>query len=574
MQRKDKVKSAGAPTAAPQPAPASSLSAEERDQRLYQAVLAYRSARYAEADAAARELRAAVADFFPALLLGGMVAGKCGRGAEGIELLREAVALDPQSAEARSELASLLRSEGRHDAAVAAAKQALRLRPEDAGNHNDLGLCYLAAGRAPLAIKELTRALALKPDAAMFHHNLGLALQQQARDFEAIAAFRRAVALDDNNTEAHAHLGQLLYHHGQPQEATQHYQRAAALQPNRAVAAVQTAEALVQQGCAADAETCLRTALAADPRADLVHQVLGVLLQRLGRFAEARASLERAIELQPRRISAYANLVRGQRITAADALLVAAMQRLVREPTLPARDRSSLHYALGKACDDLGDYKTAIGHFDRANEIESESTRQAGRWVDRRAHAAFVDQMITRFPCGRGERTAGSSPSDLPVLIVGMPRSGTTLVEQILSSHPRHRRGRRAELLDGPAGRGDSGRGTPTMRAGASWPRVTWRLLRKAAPDARRVTDKMPANFLVLGLIHLALPAARIIHCRRHPVDTCLSIYSTPVQQSARFRARPQQPGVLLRAVPAAHGALARACSRRTVCWRSTTSGW
>ena len=113
MQRKDKVKSAGAPTAAPQPAPASSLSAEERDQRLYQAVLAYRSARYAEADAAARELRAAVADFFPALLLGGMVAGKCGRGAEGIELLREAVALDPQSAEARSELASLLRSEGR-----------------------------------------------------------------------------------------------------------------------------------------------------------------------------------------------------------------------------------------------------------------------------------------------------------------------------------------------------------------------------------------------------------------------------------------------------------------------------
>jgi len=534
MQRKDKVKSAGAPTAAPQPAPASSLSAEERDQRLYQAVLAYRGARYAEADAAARELRAAVADFFPAVLLGGMVAGKCGRGAEGIELLREAAALDPQSAEARSELASLLRSEGRHDAAIAAAKQALRLRPDDAGNHNVLALCYLAAGRAPLAIKELARALALKPDAPMFHHNLGLALQQQSRDFEAIAAFRRAVALDDDNTEAYAHLGQLLYQHGQPQEATQCYERAAALQPNRAVAAVQTAEALVQQGRAADAETCLRTALAADPRADLLHQVLGVLLQRLGRFAEARASLERAIELQPRRISAYASLVRGQRIGAADAPLVAAMQRLVREPTLPARDRSSLHFALGKACDDLGDYKAAIGHFDRANEIESESTREAGRWVDRRAHAAFVDQMIARFPWGRGEHATGRSPSDVPVLIVGMPRSGTTLVEQILSSH--RDIGAAGELsywtdrpvVETPVAAPDDARGRELAENYLA-------LLRRAAPDARRVTDKMPANFLVLGLIHRVLPAARIIHCRRHPVDTCLSIYSTPVSNPLDF---------------------------------------
>ncbi|HSY46824.1 MAG TPA: sulfotransferase [Steroidobacteraceae bacterium] len=535
MQRKDKVKSAGAPTAAPQAASASSLSAEERDQRLYQAVLAYRSARYAEADAAARELRAAVADFFPALLLGGMVAGKCGRGAEGIALLREAVALDPQSAEARSELASLLRSEGRHDAAIAAAKQALRLKPEDAGNHNDLGLCYLAAGRVPLAIKELTRALALKPDAPMFHHNLGLALQQQSRDFEAIAAFRRAVALDGDNTEAHAHLGQLLYQHGQPQEATQCYERAAALQPNRAVAAVQTAEALVQQGRTADAESCLRTTLAADPQADLVHQVLGVLLQRLGRFAEARASLERAIELQPRRISAYASLVRGQRIGAADAPLVAAMQRLVHEPTLPARDRSSLHFALGKACDDLGDYKAAIGHFDRANEIESEWMRAAGRWFDRRARAAFVDQMIASFPPGRGARAVGGSRSELPALIVGMPRSGTTLVEQILSNH--RDIGAAGELsywTDWPVAGTPIG-APPDDARGRELAESYLALLRKAAPDARRVTDKMPVNFLVLGLIHRLLPAARIIHCRRHPVDTCLSIYSTPVGNPLDF---------------------------------------
>jgi tetratricopeptide (TPR) repeat protein len=503
------------------------LDPETRDRRLYDAAVAFRAGRYDTAEAAGRALLAAAPEFFPALLLLGMVAGKTGRPAEGIALLRRAVARDRRSADARNELAGLLRSEGRAEEAVTEAKHAVRLQPEDPGSHNNLGLCHLAVGRAPLAITHFQRALALKPDAAMFHHNLGLALQQQARDLEAIAAYRRALDLDGANAQALAHLGQLLLQHGEAEEGTRCYERAAELQPDPTLGALHRAEALLQAGRAAEAEACLRRAVAADPGSDLAHQVLGVLLQRRGRFDEAAASFARAIELQPKRISAYLSLVMGKRVGAADRSLLDAMLALLDDPLLTATERSRLHYALGKAYDDLADYASASRHFDRANEIEADQVRRAGRGFDRKGHKTVIDRIIAGYPAALfAQRPASGSQSELPVLIVGMPRSGTTLVEQILSSH--RDVGAAGELsywtdrqaLSAPAaavGRADL---VPLAEDYLA-------LLRRAAPAARRVTDKMPGNFLVLGLVHLVLPGARVIHIRRDPIDTCLSIYQT-----------------------------------------------
>jgi tetratricopeptide (TPR) repeat protein len=506
------------------------LTAEVRDRRLYDAVLAYRAGEFAEAEAEARRLVVAVPGFFPAVLLLGMATAHNGRAAEGIELLREAIALDRRSIVARNELAILLRSEGRNDEATAEAKHAVRLRPEDPGSHNNLGLCYLVAGRVPLAIAHFKRAIALKPDGAMFHHNLGLALAQQSRDHEAMAAFRCALSADSTHAETLAQLGQLLFRHGQPEEAAKCYERAASLQADATLAAIHMAEALTQQGRTEEAEAGLRRAIVADPRSDLVHQVLGVLLQRRGRFDEANESLERATELQPKRISAYASLVLGKKIGAADDWLIQKMLALVDDPSLAAHDRSRLHYALGKAFDDLGAYEEAIRHFDRANEIVAAQARQAGRSFDRRDHKAGIDRTITGFTAEFfNRRVEAGSTSDLPVLIVGMPRSGTTLVEQILSSH--REIGAAGELSYWTdrrilAGAAFTGSLPPAELHRAAEDYLA--LLRAAAPDSLRVTDKMPANFLVLGLVHLALPMARVIHCRRDPADTCLSIWSTP----------------------------------------------
>jgi Sulfotransferase family len=191
-----------------------------------------------------------------------------------------------------------------------------------------------------------------------------------------------------------------------------------------------------------------------------------------------------------------------------------------------------LEYALGKACDDLKDYASAIGHFDAANRIDKGVTS-----YDRTQQAARVEQLIERYTPEYFARHAALGVADpTPVFVLGMPRSGTTLVEQIVSSHP---------LVAG------GGEREYWVRSGLAWEQsgadglteaVIHRLaadylaeLRRVAPHATRVTDKLPYNFLWIGLIHLALPNARIIHCRRHPVDTCLSIYFAHFARRANF---------------------------------------
>ncbi len=503
------------------------LTPEARDQRLYEAVVAFQDGRYAEASA--RPL-AEIPRYFPALLLMGMIAAKTGRATEGIEFLRSAIALDRRSAEARSELATLLRAEGQHEAAITEAKHAVRLAPEDAGCHNNLALSYLAAGRASPAIMHLKRAIDLKSDASMFHHNLGLALHEQARDFEAIAAFRQAIALDPDNSEPLARLGWLLYRHGQREEAAQCYERAAARQRDPTLAAMHRAEALMQQGRAGEAEAVVRAVIEGDPASVLAHQVLGVLLQRLARFDDATGAFMQALELEPRRASIWSNLVLGKRFGPEDDTLVQRMQALVDDPGIVGKDRVVLHFALGKAHDDRGEHELAMRHFDRAHEAESALMRYSCRDFDRQAHKAQFDQSIAEFTAALLARPpAGAAESELPILIVGMPRSGTTLVEQILSSHPQV--GAAGELTWWT----DRIRLAPAVARGrldaaqlGALAQGYLALLRGYGPEAVRVTDKMPANFAVLGLIHLVLPRARIVHCRRHPVDTCLSVWSTP----------------------------------------------
>jgi hypothetical protein len=190
----------------------------------------------------------------------------------------------------------------------------------------------------------------------------------------------------------------------------------------------------------------------------------------------------------------------------------------------------TLHFAAGKALDDLKDYAAAIQHFDAANRI-----RRKLAPFDPSSFARLVDRLIARFTPGLFASAAGAlegegRDDETPVLVLGMPRSGTTLVERIVSSHPSVAGGgelafwneRAPSLIDELA------------KAGAA--RADYlRLLRTIGPGALRVTDKMPFNFLWIGLVHLLLPRARIVHCRRNPIDTCLSIYQTQFAQNWGF---------------------------------------
>jgi hypothetical protein len=249
-------------------------------------------------------------------------------------------------------------------------------------------------------------------------------------------------------------------------------------------------------------------------------------------FVDARRAFETAVALAPRSGEFHRSLAEVARFAPGDARLP-AMEALAGDmPSLAIRDQIALGFALGKAFGELDDPERAMRHLFDANALRRgqlgyDETRTLRRLA--RIEEVFTAELLDRM-------ASAGEPSALPIFIVGMPRSGTTLVEQILASHPQvfgageiAEFGRIVESICEPAGAaGAFPEMFPTLAAhelrelGARYLAA----LRAIAPHAARVTNKMPGNFRLIGVIRLALPHARIIHVRRDPVDTCLSCFS------------------------------------------------
>jgi tetratricopeptide (TPR) repeat protein len=437
----------------------------------------------------------------------------------------------PGSAQGILQLAERLLKEGRFEAAIGPLEQATRLMPDNAALFNDLGMTCLLARRLPDAIGYLRRAIALRPGFARTHYNLGLALDRAGDGRAALAALHSAVLLAPELAEAHALAGDLLLSTGQRAEAASAYERASAASPATTPGRLCAAKALVLRDRHAEAEERLRQLIARDGSCAEAHLVLGHVLTDSGRFDESAASFERTLALDPCSAPAYHGLVSSRRLTEADWPLVARITARLDAADHSAHQRMTLHFAAGKALHDLKSYPVAIEHFDAANRIR----RQLAPF-DRRDFERRIDRLIARFTRDFFEDHAGlGAAEETPVLVLGMPRSGTTLIERIVSSHPGVAGG--GELPFWRERGGEWVEAEPANLAGvADGLRADYlRLLRGIGPDALRVTDKMPFNFLWVGLVHALFPRARIIHCRRNPVDTCLSIYQTQFSQNWAF---------------------------------------
>jgi len=523
------------------PRPARAMAAvtqltRSRDELLLAAAIDFRDGRLEEAEARCVELLAGAPRFAPASHLMGLVAARTGRAADAIDRFGQAAALDQAWADPRKELTTLLRSEGRFAEAIREGRVAVNLAPRDAVAHNNLGLAYLSDRQLEHALASFDRASTLDPALAAAHLNGGIVSQLLSRDDDAIARLRRAIALDARLGDAHVKLGELLWMRGEAAGARASFARAVE-SATTVVALLQVARALADARQVDAARSCAIRAVAQDDHCADAHELLGSFEQQQGNFAAARACFERAVEIDPLRASAYLDLAATRRITIEDQPFVQRMLARLGDPALTDHDRARLGYALGKAYDDLGDYANAMPHFDEANRIEAGRLRVAGRMLDPARLAHDVDRLIETFTPALLERHgSGGSDDDLPVFVVGMIRSGTTLVEQIVSSHPEVGAGGELRYWgDRSAAVGDVAQG---FRDPAKLPELArdyLSLLRGLAPGMRRVTDKMPTNFFLLGLIHKALPQARIIHCRRHPVDTCLSIYFTHYPRSPDY---------------------------------------
>ena len=389
--------------------------------------------------------------------------------------------------------------------------------------HSYLGLVHVALGQREAAVMNFRQAVELNPGDTAALNYLGGVLRELGRRRDAVEAFERAIAVTPSSAESHCHLGEVLFDMRRVGAAMDCYRRALNLQPTYAPAHLSLGMALRQQRLPSDAEASCRAALDIDPNYVEALSFLGELKADRGEFAQAEELFAKAIAIDPGFHSAFAGIATHRKMTIADSEWRRGVETLLGKG-LPLSAEVSLRYALGKYFDDVHQYDDAFDHYARANEL----TKRFGAAYDRTQFSALVTRIIGRFqPEFIRECRSSASTADLPIVIVGMPRSGTSLAEQILASHPAvfgageltfwHGAYRRLEQT--------APTGVPGGPLLADMAHNYLERLTAIGKDSLRVVDKMPANFLYAGLIHAILPKARIIHMRRHPLDTCLSIY-------------------------------------------------
>jgi tetratricopeptide (TPR) repeat protein len=446
-----------------------------------------------------------------------------GQPADAAACYRRALDIKPRDAQIHCNLANALRQLGQIAEAVACSQRAIELDPRLSAAHNNLGMLLAAQGRRAEAIASYRQALALNPSYVEALNNLGNVLRELGERREALALYRQAIDLDPQRADSHCNLGTALFELRRIADAEASFRRALALPEKYSEARVGLAAVLRVQGRTAEAEASCQAALAEDPQSAGAASMLGELRADRGRFAEAQELFQRAITADPSFATAYCGVAQHRRMTSADSDWRQGVETLLARP-LPLGQEISLRYALGKYFDDIGQYDAAFDNFRRANEL----SKRYDSSYDRAKLTQRVDRIIATFDMELlRQRRPGASDSELPVFIVGMPRSGTSLTEQILASHPavygagEVRFWHEAFTALEKAGFGsDNAVSLLPGMARDYLARVT-----ASSGASARVIDKMPANFLYAGLIHAALPRARILHMQRHPLDTCVSIY-------------------------------------------------
>ena len=353
--------------------------------------------------------------------------------------------------------------------------------------------------------------------------------ERAARQFWPMIALR---IWSHPHTEAWFRAGALVSTLGYRDEAIGCFRRATATGSTTSFGRLAKARVLLLEDRNKEAEKVLRHILKLDGRNAMAHDLLGNLLSESGKFDEARECFSRAIAIAPLLAGSYYDLVRCRPIKSDDDGLLKRMAAALATPGLEAAQRLRLHLAIGKAADDLGDYALAMQHLDAADDV-----RRAFVPFDSSAFSMEIERLIARCTPELITRASVLGSSDAtPLLIIGMPRSGTTLVEQIVSMHPEVAAGGELNFWNERGAvwhrSGTAGNEAPFLATAAA---DYLGVLRALGPNAARVTDKMPFNFLWAGLIHLAFPRAIIIHCRRAAVDTALSIHQTHFHPGLSF---------------------------------------
>jgi tetratricopeptide (TPR) repeat protein len=535
-----------------------------------------------------------------ALHLLGVIAHQVGKQTLAAELIQKAIQLNGNVALFHANLSEILRQLKRLDEAIAHGERAVALEPQMAAAHNNLGIAYFDRKDYDRAETCQQRALAIAPNFAPALNNLGSIQRERKRKDEALVWYRKAIAAAPDYLEPLNNFGALVLEDDRTKEAAEALNKALRINPNyaeaicnmggvhlaleeneTALACYQRALALrpvyieAQMGLArtfqaldnlsaaeTEAQRAIRIdannpkahallggiyaefikpelaekeynqALALDPECDDALLGLGHLCMELGQMDRSEELFLRALEFKPDNLAARVHISQVKKAGAEDENFAALLEEEKKSADLSENRLMSLHFALGKCYDDIKDYDQAFPHF-----LAGCKLKRARLSYDPANSARQFAGVMEIFNQAAIDRLRGAGdPSDVPVFVFGMPRSGTTLTEQIIASHPDvYGAGELHDLLL-IAEKNTSGNYTPLtfpdnlrtldQRTLSAWGAEYVAGLRQRAPNVQRITDKMPANYFAIGLIHLMLPNAKIIHVNRNPVDTCLSCYT------------------------------------------------
>jgi tetratricopeptide (TPR) repeat protein len=466
-----------------------------------------------------------------------MCLGRLGQPENALASFARAIEADPRNLVAMISKADTFAELGRHAEAVTQFDKALAVDATNVAAWCNRGLALEALGRDADAAESFERVLALNPNLAEVHFNLANALLRLQRYDDAAGHYQRAIALRPNLTPAFVNLGRALVSLLRWQDAADIYAQALKLDPRSALVHDAIGYVLWNLERYQDALASFDMALAIDPNYAAALNKKGRLLYVLGRLDESRALIERAIAADPGKSGNHLVLSEMKRFVPGDPQLAAMEKLLPGIESRPVQDQVDLHFALGKAYADIGNHEPSFRHLLEGNAL------MRGRFVyDERAVIDSLDRIGPVFTSELLRSKAGhGNPSIQPIFIVGMPRSGTTLIEQILASHPQ---------VYGAGERQNFKQAFIKVVGAADYPEVVRSLtspqfdaigsaylagMTAPALAAARFTDKLPANFVYVGLIRLALPNARIIHVRRDPIDTCLSCFSILFRSTLNF---------------------------------------
>ena len=443
----------------------------------------------------------------------------------------KAINIDSQLVQSLNNLGSIERARQNLPAAIEWYEKVLQITPNFIETLSNLGAVLVEADRSDEAVPLLEKALEIDGNYATAICNLGLARVKQECYSEAIPLLQRSLQLLPGYPEALIGLARAFFENEQHDRALGILLEVVRANDQRADAYCLMGSIYTDQGEVVLAQESFKDALAID--ADNVTALIGIgnIKMEQGDFAGAKAYFIKAAELDPRNVEARFYLTQVEKVKKEDPNIIALENILSTQDNLSVDKKISLHYALGKAYDDLQRYDEAFPRF-----LEGAQLKRSKIQFDSAADAQLTNGIIKATSVeSLKQMQGGGDPSSAPIFILGMPRSGTTLVEQIIASHPDvYGAGELDYFIQivQQISQDHCGKDFPADLANLSPDLLTQcgqeyiASISTLAPTAKRITDKMPANYLLMGLIPLMLPNAKIIHVKRDPIDTCLSCFT------------------------------------------------